>query len=491
MEPAAAADLDTSNDEAIARAIQAQDDIDVELQQASLAVPAAGARRGASEPVRAAGDPAMLDAVIAQSESQSARASPVLGVSAAARGPGSKTAKSRFFGKNKSHKRSKSSGAVVGPPPAPLGQVKPAESLSELASGTYNRLKGSFDGWREKQRELAQQRDGAHRGLGRLLTSIGLPRLPASELVNIYKKFILNFEQLCVDPTVTTEMMSESVLVLYIQVEDAMVSSQVWSTISDALLDNAQDTFEKFVMDQLYDLVFLANEDDETEDLNLAEKIRGLRWVTHEHLDASCNLASPVVVKNFELAQDSLILMDAERAPVDKLERVVTASKAIFEVLNGSAEGSPAGADDFLPVLIYTIIKANPPMLYSNLQYVTRFCNPTKLSTGEAGYFYTNLYSAVAFIGKIDAESLKISPKEFERQMKVNDMSRDVPPMENQNMLLESLERLAELDIAHKKIRADLDSLEQALVQSTRLASKVVGDAPAAHPGKQSAAVPG
>ena len=49
----------------------------------------------------------------------------------------------------------------------------------------------------------------------------------------------------------------------------------MWSTISDALLDSAQDMFEKFVMDQLYDLVFLANEDDETEDLNLAEKIRG------------------------------------------------------------------------------------------------------------------------------------------------------------------------------------------------------------------------
>lgn len=146
-----------------------------------------------------------------------------------------------FFGNKKNHKRSKSSGAVVAAAPAPLTQVKPTESLSELASGTYNRLKGSFDGWREKQRELSQQRDGSYRGLGRVLTSLGLPRLPAQELVNIYKKFILNFEQLCVDPTVTTEMMSESVLVLYIQVEDAMVSSQVWSTISDTLLDSAQD----------------------------------------------------------------------------------------------------------------------------------------------------------------------------------------------------------------------------------------------------------
>ena len=45
----------------------------------------------------------------------------------------------------------------------------------------------------------------------------------------------------------------------------------------------------------------------------------GLRWVTHEHLDASCNLGIPEVVKNFELAQDSLILMDAQRAPVRQL----------------------------------------------------------------------------------------------------------------------------------------------------------------------------
>ena len=33
--------------------------------------------------------------------------------------------------------------------------------------------------------------------------------------------------------------------------------------------------------------------------------------------------------------------MPDSRLQVDKLERVVTASKAIFEVLNGSAEGSP------------------------------------------------------------------------------------------------------------------------------------------------------
>eukprot|EP00041_Stephanoeca_diplocostata_P022532 m.538980 g.538980 ORF g.538980 m.538980 type:complete len:178 (+) comp22086_c0_seq11:296-829(+) len=136
-------------------------------------------------------------------------------------------------------------------------------------------------------------------------------------------------------------------------------------------------------MELLYDLVFAADEADESKDLLLQEKIRKLRWVRAEHLHAKCDPDDPVVRKAFENAQDNLILMDSQRAPLDKLHRVVTASKTIFDLLSKGGSGSAVGADDFMPVLIYAIIKANPPMLYSNLQYVTRFCNPDKLNSGE------------------------------------------------------------------------------------------------------------
>eukprot|EP00013_Stygamoeba_regulata_P022843 CAMPEP_0177667250 /NCGR_PEP_ID=MMETSP0447-20121125/22018_1 /TAXON_ID=0 /ORGANISM="Stygamoeba regulata, Strain BSH-02190019" /LENGTH=110 /DNA_ID=CAMNT_0019173459 /DNA_START=401 /DNA_END=729 /DNA_ORIENTATION=+ len=81
-------------------------------------------------------------------------------------------------------------------------------------------------------------------------------------------------------------------------------------------------------------------------------------------------------------------------------------------MLNHTTAEKAAGADEFLPVLIYTVLKANPPHLYSNVYFIQKFRNPSKLTT-EIGYYYTNLQSVVSFIDTLDASSLTIDPAEF------------------------------------------------------------------------------
>uniref|UniRef100_A0A0A9BK52 VPS9 domain-containing protein n=1 Tax=Arundo donax TaxID=35708 RepID=A0A0A9BK52_ARUDO len=130
------------------------------------------------------------------------------------------------------------------------------------------------------------------------------------------------------------------------------------------------------------------------------------------------------------------------KAPRDKLACILNCCKVINNLLlNASivSNENPPGADEFLPVLIYVTIKANPPQLHSNLLYIQRYRRQTRL-VSEAQYSFTNILSAESFIWNIDGEALSMNELDFQRKMdwareRLLGLSTDSENQDNQSNL--------------------------------------------------------
>ncbi|TVY26516.1 Vacuolar protein sorting-associated protein, partial [Lachnellula hyalina] len=220
-----------------------------------------------------------------------------------------------------------------------------------------------------------------------------------------------------------------------------MAQCDVWREVSDAEFDNAREGMEKLVMNRLYSQTFSPaipppqpipgakprrrgaerpmgpgrrgqhQEDVERDDI-LAQKVSIYGWIKEEHLDIQPIGDSG---KRFlVLAQQELLKIKTYRAPRDKIICVLNCCKVIFGLLkHAKSDGS---ADSFMPLLIYTVLRANPEHLVSNVQYILRFRNQEKLG-GEAGYYLSSLSGAIQFVENLDRTTLTISDKEFEQNV--------------------------------------------------------------------------
>ena len=62
----------------------------------------------------------------------------------------------------------------------------------------------------------------------------------------------------------------------------------------------------------------------------------------------------------------------------------------------GGKSGSVPAADDFVPVMVFVVIKANPPSLLSTVQYVDSFYG--NRMAGEDQYWWMQFAAAIEFI---------------------------------------------------------------------------------------------
>ncbi|OCH84625.1 hypothetical protein OBBRIDRAFT_389192 [Obba rivulosa] len=202
-----------------------------------------------------------------------------------------------------------------------------------------------------------------------------------------------------------------------------MRETDIWRNASEAEFDNAMEGMEKLVMNKLYDFTFTPQvarmvpqrpitTDDLERDRILEQRIALFGWIEPVHLDVPEGEGSEGFLT---FAQQELLKINHYKAPRDKLICILNCCKVIFGLIRHLHKEE--GADSFIPILIYVVLKANPRHLLSNVEFINRFRNPAKLQS-EAGYYLSSLMGAVSFIETMDHASLSnITQEEFERNV--------------------------------------------------------------------------
>ncbi len=212
----------------------------------------------------------------------------------------------------------------------------------------------------------------------------------------------------------TIEEMSETIHDFYQTMNSRFGSNPFYREATHEQIDQLIDFTERYLMQQLYQMLMTRiQHEEEDKDLALQKRIRSLNWIMAQHLDIDINLRHPQIKDLVDKAITEIIEMDSKQVPLEKLECIVNCSKTIFKLLQVNSS-EPVSADQFLPALVFIVIKANPPLLQSNIKLITRFSTPSRLMSGEAGYYFTNLCCATAFIENISADSLNMSEQDFQ-----------------------------------------------------------------------------
>ncbi|CAF3722697.1 unnamed protein product [Adineta steineri] len=169
-----------------------------------------------------------------------------------------------------------------------------------------------------------------------------------------------------------------------------------WKTASPEQFAMSQTSIERMVMAKIYTAALYPNgQIDVQRDQIFSGHIRTLA----EQLDPNhqklriqklCQRECP-----WPSAQVELRLINAYKTPRDKVACVQRCIRIIQNLIR-LASNSAAGADDTIPILIYVIVKANPPNLLSIMQYVQDLYSSR--FTDEESYYWTMFVSGVKFI---------------------------------------------------------------------------------------------
>ena len=241
--------------------------------------------------------------------------------------------------------------------------------------------------------------DDQLRGYAQFLDRLKHPS--ATQLVERVKAFVARLSR-NLSRDESAEKLHRFVSILEIEMDKL----EAFADISEEERLNAREGLEKLILKPLHQHFFRIDADDRVLDEALSVKIDQIAPLIklHDHLHGPQELRDDSVL---ELAIDEMRKIDSYRAPRDKLQCILNAFRVIRHALDTAIGPSAWGADQLLPVCIYTIIRSNPPSLNSNVHFIASYRHPSRLR-GEDEYLLMQMNMAIRDI--IDIEEVLLKP---------------------------------------------------------------------------------
>ncbi|PIK56875.1 putative GTPase-activating protein and VPS9 domain-containing protein 1 [Apostichopus japonicus] len=208
------------------------------------------------------------------------------------------------------------------------------------------------------------------------------------------------------------ERQEESILKLSTQLvkhflytlNDWIQEDPIWAAASEVQKIDAEIATERAIMTTVYKLALYPNGDGDIH--RDQEAVQGSYRKSQE-------LTNPEKYQRelpWPAAQAEILNINVYKTPKDKVLCVVRCCSIIMNLLSLANEvGGPPGADAFVPVLMFVLIKANPPSLLSTVQYVNSFYIQNDSyragdddNKGEETYWWTQFEAAIEFTKTMD-----------------------------------------------------------------------------------------
>ncbi|KAI9917192.1 hypothetical protein PsorP6_013287 [Peronosclerospora sorghi] len=181
-------------------------------------------------------------------------------------------------------------------------------------------------------------------------------------------------------------------------------------------LDLLHEVLEAFLMEKLYSKLLTPSTSVAEEDDAFHDRMRLLGFVTFKHLDLPVPTTREEEQTWLSLAAQ-LESMTLRPSPRRKMDIVLRVCQDLTTFLKTQHHGRFPSADEFLPALIYIVLRSNPCELKRNVAFILEYRHPAKL-VSEPGYFFTHLVSSIAFLEELDCSRLTILPHEFEEGLR-------------------------------------------------------------------------